>query len=116
MSWKVAQAFGQPIVRSNFKMVCEKCIGKLTKLATVKKASTSTPGSSKAVTNENKLLTAKSRFKREKEKQFRKCRICQRPCHHVEAYYCQDCSYQKGICPMCGRKVLETSEYKQSLV
>ncbi|CAD5206674.1 unnamed protein product [Bursaphelenchus okinawaensis] len=92
-------------------MVCEKCTSKLTKLATIHKG----PSSSKKVTNENKLLTSKARFKPEKET-FKKCRICKKMCHHVAAHYCQDCAYQKGICPMCGKKVLETNNYRQSLV
>ncbi|CAM9802569.1 unnamed protein product, partial [Phaeothamnion confervicola] len=29
-------------------------------------------------------------------------------------HYCQACAYEKGICAMCGRKVLNTSSYKMS--
>jgi hypothetical protein len=43
----------------------------------------------------------------------RKCGICkstiQQP-HH----YCHFCSYSKGICSMCGKKILNTTSYNQS--
>ena len=31
-----------------------------------------------------------------------------------EAKYCQGCAYAKGICAMCGKKILDTKNYKQS--
>ncbi len=30
--------------------------------------------------------------------------------------YCQECAYKKGICAMCGKKMLKTKNYKQSSV
>ncbi|KAI6178357.1 Cysteine-rich PDZ-binding protein [Aphelenchoides besseyi] len=106
-------------------MVCEKCTTKLNKLATIHKttpnasaSSSSSSSTKKHVTNENKLLTMKNRFKPDKVEPFKKCRICKRMCHHVAAHYCQDCAYQKGICCMCGRKILEENAikgYRQSL-
>ncbi|KAH7728404.1 cysteine-rich PDZ-binding protein-like protein [Aphelenchoides avenae] len=91
-------------------MVCEKCTTKLSKLATIKKDH----GGSK-VTNENKLLSSKQKFKADRD-QYKKCRICGHLTHHVHSHYCQPCAYQKGICAMCGRKVIETKNYKQTAV
>jgi len=43
------------------------------------------------------------------------CKICKKktPTGH---HYCQECSYKKGICSMCGRKILDVSCYLQSTV
>lgn len=41
------------------------------------------------------------------------CRICKKPVHQW-ANYCNDCAYKKGICARCGKKVVDTSEYKMS--
>ncbi|KAI1706416.1 microtubule-associated protein CRIPT domain-containing protein [Ditylenchus destructor] len=92
-------------------MVCEKCTSKLAKLATVH-TNKSSPGSSR-VTNENKLISSAQKFKAGRD-EFKKCRICKKMTHHISAHYCQSCAYQKGICPFCGRKVLETKNYRQS--
>eukprot|EP01126_Amoeba_proteus_P027030 TRINITY_DN2678_c0_g1_i3.p1 TRINITY_DN2678_c0_g1~~TRINITY_DN2678_c0_g1_i3.p1 ORF type:complete len:110 (+),score=17.61 TRINITY_DN2678_c0_g1_i3:162-491(+) len=43
-----------------------------------------------------------------------KCKICKSKLHQT-GYYCHDCAYKKGICSMCGRKILDTSGYKQSM-
>ncbi|KAL3108542.1 hypothetical protein niasHT_015464 [Heterodera trifolii] len=94
-------------------MVCEKCTKKLSKLATVHVEKSDQ--TAKRVTNENKLLSSKQKFKPASE-EFKKCRICNKMTHHISAYYCQDCSYQKGICPMCGRKQIETAKYRQKMV
>ena len=32
----------------------------------------------------------------------------------VGSHYCQGCAYKKGICAMCGKKVLETKNYRQT--
>ena len=42
-----------------------------------------------------------------------KCRICKMTNVQKEYYYCQKCSYSKGICAMCGKKILDISMYKQ---
>lgn len=47
-------------------------------------------------------------------KGMRKCRICQSKIHLEGAYYCQGCSYKKGICGMCGKKIISTKSYRQS--
>ena len=36
--------------------------------------------------------------------------------HQVNSHYCQSCAYKKGICAMCGHKILDTKRYKQSSV
>uniref|UniRef100_A0A914BUX1 Cysteine-rich PDZ-binding protein n=1 Tax=Acrobeloides nanus TaxID=290746 RepID=A0A914BUX1_9BILA len=95
-------------------MVCEKCTKKLSKLATVH-IDRNKAGPSKKVTNENKLLSSKMRFKPDKD-EYKKCRICGHRTHHDKAYYCQECAYQKGICAMCGTKVIEVMKYKQTSV
>ncbi|KAI3387316.1 hypothetical protein SNEBB_002330 [Seison nebaliae] len=113
-------------------MVCNKCEKKLNRLATPdpwkgsKKGGTLSTGggsggaiTSSKVINGNKLLSSKNtRFhpyaKPSKDKptsQFRKCRICADSIHLTGAYYCQKCSYKKGICAMCGAKVSEIKNY-----
>ena len=42
-----------------------------------------------------------------------KCRICKSANVQKGYYYCQKCAYSKGICAMCGKKILDTSMYKQ---
>eukprot|EP01127_Copromyxa_protea_P022610 TRINITY_DN8202_c0_g1_i1.p1 TRINITY_DN8202_c0_g1~~TRINITY_DN8202_c0_g1_i1.p1 ORF type:complete len:108 (-),score=22.93 TRINITY_DN8202_c0_g1_i1:11-298(-) len=44
------------------------------------------------------------------------CKICKAKMHTPGAHYCQQCAYKKGICTMCGRKILDVSGYKQSTV
>lgn len=61
--------------------------------------------------NENKALTS-SRM--DPLKGMRKCRICQSKIHVEGAYYCQGCAYKKGICAMCGKKIISTKSYRQS--
>lgn len=34
--------------------------------------------------------------------------------HQAGHHYCQACAYKKAICSMCGKKLLETKNYKQS--
>ena len=36
--------------------------------------------------------------------------------HQVNSHYCQECAYKKGICAMCGHKIIDTKMYKQSSV
>uniref|UniRef100_A0A7E4WAG5 Cysteine-rich PDZ-binding protein n=1 Tax=Panagrellus redivivus TaxID=6233 RepID=A0A7E4WAG5_PANRE len=94
-------------------MVCDKCTKKLGKLATVH-TDKNKPGAGRS-TNENKLLTSKQKFKATSGA-FKRCRICKQLCHHIAAHYCQNCSYQKGICAMCGRKVSNTAMTRNELV
>ncbi|KAG5667298.1 hypothetical protein PVAND_015284 [Polypedilum vanderplanki] len=97
-------------------MVCEKCEAKLKHVVTADPWKHQGRSSDKAGTsagrkvNENKILTA--RF--DPTKGLRKCRICQSKIHQDGAYYCQSCAYKKGICGMCGKKILNTKSYRQS--
>jgi hypothetical protein len=43
----------------------------------------------------------------------RKCRLCKGSAAQG-AHYCSQCAYKKGICAMCGRKVLDTKAFKMS--
>ena len=94
-------------------------------------SNTTKPGGRKV--GENKLLTAsKNRFN-PMTTEFKKCKICkvsypkskvsetsisiiffQQKVHQVGSHYCQACAYKKGICAMCGVKVLSTKGYRQS--
>ncbi len=48
------------------------------------------------------------------EQKFEKCRICKHSVHQVGSHYCQTCAYQKGICAMCGHRIIDTRNFKQS--
>lgn len=45
---------------------------------------------------------------------FGVCRICKQKVHEPGRHYCQSCAYKKGICAMCGVRILNTKSYKQS--
>uniref|UniRef100_A0A8C3FHA5 Cysteine-rich PDZ-binding protein n=1 Tax=Chrysemys picta bellii TaxID=8478 RepID=A0A8C3FHA5_CHRPI len=67
--------------------------------------------------NENKALTSKkARFDPYGKNKFSICRICKSSVHQPGSHYCQGCAYKKGICSMCGKKVLDTKNYKQTSV
>ncbi|KAK1882048.1 Cysteine-rich PDZ-binding protein [Dissostichus eleginoides] len=67
--------------------------------------------------NENKILTSKkSRFDPYSKTDFATCRICRSSVHQHGSHYCQGCAYKKGICAMCGKKVLDTKNYRQTSV
>ncbi|CAD5122997.1 DgyrCDS11387 [Dimorphilus gyrociliatus] len=100
-------------------MVCEKCQKKLGKVITPdvwKAGARNTTESGGRLVNENKALTSKKTRFNPYQKGFDKCRICKQVLHQVGAHYCQSCAYSKGICSMCGKKVLNTKGYKQSTV
>jgi len=92
--------------------VCEKCEKKLTRVAAHEPWK-----HEKRVVGENKLLSSKNkRFNPLQGTDFRTCRICKSKVHQVGAHYCQECSYKKGICAMCGKKLIKVKNYKQSSV
>ena len=99
-------------------MVCEKCEQKLGKIATPdvwKDGARNTVSSGKVKLGENKLLSGKkSRFS--PYSVFKSCRLCKDQLHQSGYNYCPACAYKKGICGMCGVKILDTSSYKQSTV
>ncbi|GAA5885776.1 hypothetical protein JCM16303_006059 [Sporobolomyces ruberrimus] len=43
-----------------------------------------------------------------------KCGFCKSTVARPEAIYCQGCAYKKGICSMCAKPILDTSQYKMS--
>ncbi|XP_076311504.1 cysteine-rich PDZ-binding protein [Tachypleus tridentatus] len=97
-------------------MVCEKCQKKLGKVITPdtwKDGARNTTESGGRVVNENKALTSKkARFS--PYSKFDQCRICRQKVHQLGSHYCQACAYKKGICAMCGKKLLDTKNYRQS--
>jgi len=100
-------------------MVCEKCEkkGKLGKVIVPDpwKAGShnNTEGGGRKV-GENKLLTSKKNRFNPTQSEFRKCRICKQKVHQPGSHYCQGCAYKKGLCAMCGIKIMKTRDYKQS--
>uniref|UniRef100_A0A674PHV1 Cysteine-rich PDZ-binding protein n=1 Tax=Takifugu rubripes TaxID=31033 RepID=A0A674PHV1_TAKRU len=97
-------------------MVCEKCEKKLGKVITPdtwKDGARNTTESGGRKLNENNLnpQTLESH-----KTGFAICRICKSSVHQSGSHYCQGCAYKKGICAMCGKKVLDTKNYKQTSV
>lgn len=42
----------------------------------------------------------------------RRCKLCKEKI--AQGVYCQACAYKRGLCSMCGKKMLDTSSYRQS--
>ncbi|ORX56839.1 cysteine-rich PDZ-binding protein [Hesseltinella vesiculosa] len=87
-------------------MVCAKCEKKLTTLAVPDKwkdgAKNVKAGQEGRKINQNKLIAkGKSRHSPYESK----CRICKSKVIQPKAHYCQNCSFQKGICAMCGKNL-----------
>lgn len=96
-------------------MVCDKCEAKLAKIVTPDtwKDGSRNAGTSRKI-NENKALTlSKERFN-PVGTELKPCRICRQKVHQKGSHYCQSCAYKKGICSMCGKKILNTKGYRQS--
>ncbi|QSL64763.1 hypothetical protein MERGE_002065 [Pneumocystis wakefieldiae] len=103
-------------------MVCSECEKKGISLATpsVKKKSEIYMGSemakiaatSERKIGENKLLSnsAKKRY----DPYGVGCKTCKQRTHHLGAKYCPGCAYKQGRCSICGKKIMDTSAYKQS--
>ena len=70
--------------------------------------------SSGRTVGENKLLSSKKNRYNPTTSEFTRCRICKTKVHQVGARFCQECSYKKAICAMCGIKMMSTKNYKQS--
>ncbi|XP_067682286.1 cysteine-rich PDZ-binding protein-like [Haliotis asinina] len=100
-------------------MVCEKCQKKLGKVITPDPwksgARNTTEGGGRKV-GENKALTAKKNRFNPYSTGFDKCRICKSVVHQPGSHYCQGCAYKKGICAMCGKKIIDTTNYRQTSV
>ncbi|TYZ61472.1 hypothetical protein PybrP1_004680 [[Pythium] brassicae (nom. inval.)] len=96
-------------------MVCERCEEKLSKLVVPDKWSDSkeSGGSSGGGGKDgSRTRRLKKRAERVTPVQ-RKCRLCKCDASRG-AHYCNACAYKKGICSMCGRKVLDTKEFNMS--
>ncbi|CAH4037541.1 unnamed protein product [Pieris brassicae] len=97
-------------------MVCEKCEKKLGRVITPdpwKTGARNTVESGGRKVGENKALTAKKGRYNPYTSKFHECKICRTKVHQVGSHYCQACAYKKGICAMCGKKILETANYRQ---
>mmetsp|Transcript_6503 Transcript_6503/g.7957 ORF Transcript_6503/g.7957 Transcript_6503/m.7957 type:complete len:107 (+) Transcript_6503:76-396(+) len=103
-------------------MVCKKCEKKLKAVICPEPwkagSKNSKAGAVGRKVNQNRLLgCAKLKHGSIKKKKFqpfnkKKCKICKQQLHKP-GYYCQGCAYEKGICTMCGKKILDTQYYKQ---
>ncbi|GAA5897250.1 cysteine-rich PDZ-binding protein [Sporobolomyces salmoneus] len=104
--------------------------------------SSSTPEAGRNTTRklgENKLLSSKARYspyapptktaggalskpgvaaavglKGKEKATIGKCAFCKSTVARPEAQYCQSCAYKKGICSICAKPILDTSQYKMS--
>mmetsp|Transcript_17662 Transcript_17662/g.42370 ORF Transcript_17662/g.42370 Transcript_17662/m.42370 type:complete len:98 (-) Transcript_17662:216-509(-) len=95
-------------------MVCAKCEKKLSKVICPDKwkdGANNTQESGGRKLNENKLLSKKKRYA--PYTGGSKCKICKSSLHQ-QGMYCHGCAYHRGICAMCGKQVLDTTNYKQS--
>ncbi|CEO96956.1 Cysteine-rich PDZ-binding protein [Plasmodiophora brassicae] len=113
-------------------MVCTKCEAKLSTVCvpdqwkdgarnvrkTIAKASTTAAAKSSGSAKTGQLVSQNMLLKKREVKSVgserRVCRICRCQVHQYGHYYCQQCAYVKGICSMCGVKILNTKMYKQS--
>mmetsp|Transcript_16555 Transcript_16555/g.29720 ORF Transcript_16555/g.29720 Transcript_16555/m.29720 type:complete len:106 (-) Transcript_16555:211-528(-) len=102
-------------------MVCKKCEKKLKAVICPDPwkagSKNSKAGDKGRKVNQNKLLGMARLKKVAPKKKFqafnkKKCKICKQQLHQP-GYYCQACAYNKGICSMCGKKILDTTFYKQ---
>ncbi|KAK9828199.1 hypothetical protein WJX74_002718 [Apatococcus lobatus] len=93
-------------------MVCGKCEKKLSKVICpdpYKEGARNTTEGGGRKLNENKLLSKKNRW----SPLAAKCTVCKSTLHQ-QGQFCQSCAYQKGVCAMCGKQILDTKNYKQS--
>ena len=101
-------------------MVCKKCEAKSSQTVICpdvwkEGASNTTYGKANLKINRNALLGKGTRASAAKPYQ-RKCKICKQQCNTEGSYYCQACAYSKGICAMCGVKVVDTKMYRMRSV
>ncbi|CAI5438766.1 unnamed protein product [Caenorhabditis angaria] len=97
-------------------MVCGDCEKKLTKIVGVdpyrnKKSNRGADGKiAKVSTTKNRLIGA------DKKATIvgAKCKICKMLMHQAGSHYCSTCAYQKGICAMCGKKIINVKGLRQS--
>jgi len=99
-------------------MVCKKCEKKLHKsvVPEVWKEGSRNADVGKGREVGKNMAASKSQLKSNRVtpySKFVKCKLCKQQLHQ-QGNYCQACAYKKGICSMCGVKVLDVSFYKQS--
>ena len=99
-------------------MVCESCESKLSaKLIVPDKwkegSKNNVSGGGVIAGKTNKIL---SRLKAQDSwiPKDQLCRICKSKIQ-LPYYFCNDCAHKKGICTMCGKKVIDTSKHVMSL-
>ncbi|KAH8263183.1 hypothetical protein KR044_005517 [Drosophila immigrans] len=95
-------------------MVCDKCESKLSKVSAPNPWRTSNAAAGGRKINENKALSSSKQRYNPLGNTLAPCRICRQKVHQMGAHYCQACAYKKAICAMCGKKILNTKNYKQS--
>lgn len=98
-------------------MVCDSCQSKVSKICVPDKwkegSRTVTSGSIKAGKT-NKLLNAQ-KMSAQWLPQETKCKICKSKVQQ-NMNYCNDCAHKKGICSMCGKKVVNTGSYNMTVI
>jgi hypothetical protein len=105
-------SFKISIVRYYLEMPCQDCEKKQSKgLITPDRwkvgAKNTITGSQGRKLNENKLLTKHNPVT------DNKCITCKKQLN-TRGKYCQQCSYKKGLCSLCGKKILDTQMYRQT--
>jgi len=98
-------------------MVCEACEKKLSLVIVPdkwKEGARNTTESGGRKLSGNKLLTARRTQQQAQPYSKRRCKNCKGAMSQERYVYCQTCSYKLGICAMCGKKILDTSSYRQS--
>ena len=99
-------------------MVCDKCQKKLSKVCVPDKwkdgAKNTVSGGGQLAGKSNKALQ-----KRKAAVQWipenNICRICKSKVL-ANMHYCNDCAHVKGICTMCGKRSVDVSSHRMSLV
>jgi len=99
---------------SSVAMVCSKCEKKLSRgihQEMWKDGSRQTIESGGRKINQNMALSGKKRWTPYGGATGgSKCKICKQSMHQA-GIYCQKCAYHKGMCSMCGVKVMDTTFY-----
>ncbi|CAH8641842.1 unnamed protein product [Schistosoma guineensis] len=102
------------VLRNKFRLTGERKLGKVITPDPWKAGARNTVSGGGRKLNENKLLTSsKNRFS-PYSNAFPRCRICAQTVHQPGSYYCQQCAFKKGICSMCGVRLVNTTQYNQS--
>ncbi|UPQ99864.1 OCRE domain-containing protein [Chloropicon primus] len=101
-------------------MVCKNCEEKLGRVAapdTWKAGARNTMESGGRKVGENKLLSRKlaaGGMGATGGGPRRRCVDCGQACHQDQATLCHVCAYSKGVCAICGVKILDTTFYRMT--